>query len=108
MVALGSAWFAARPRVLAAFARIAGLRTLSFRPRDTEQKVLATLEGALATGQRLGAVRSDLPREYLLPLTLAVARASDQWLLSKAQASADERAAAVAQVAETYRRLLAR
>lgn len=106
MVALGADWFADRPVVLAMFARLAPARDASFRPQGTAAQVMGVLQQVIAAGQRLGAVRLDLPPDYMLPLMLAVARVSDQWLLTRAGEGEKARAAAVATVVATYRRLM--
>jgi hypothetical protein len=42
--------------------------------QETEQAMLPWLEQALATGQRLGAVRSDLPSAPLIAVVLGMAK----------------------------------
>lgn len=106
MVGLGAEWFADHPQVLACFSRVAGLGRVSFRPVEAERRVLGVLRAALAHGQALGAVRDDLPEAYLFPLTLAVAQASDHWMLTRAGGPPAERAEAVRMVVGNYRRLL--
>ena len=41
----------------------------------------------ISEGQQLGAVRDDIPMDYLLRLIFGMGQASDQWMLSKWQES---------------------
>jgi AcrR family transcriptional regulator len=50
---------------------------------ELERSVLPWIEGALATGQRIGAVRTDLPRGLLLAVVAGMGRAMDTWLITQ-------------------------
>jgi AcrR family transcriptional regulator len=51
--------------------------------QETEQAMLPWLEQALATGQRIGAVRSDLPSALLIAVVLGMGQAMDTWLMTQ-------------------------
>ncbi|MDX9719921.1 MAG: TetR/AcrR family transcriptional regulator [Myxococcota bacterium] len=47
------------------------------------EEMNALLRRAIALGQRLGAVRDDLPQDLLLSLMLAIDHASDTWIFAR-------------------------
>ncbi|MGE0297740.1 MAG: TetR/AcrR family transcriptional regulator [Pseudonocardia sp.] len=51
--------------------------------QELERPVLPWIEGALATGQRIGAVRTDLPSGLLVAVVVGMGRAMDVWLLTR-------------------------
>ncbi|MGE3288150.1 MAG: TetR/AcrR family transcriptional regulator [Pseudonocardia sp.] len=51
--------------------------------REMERTVLPWLERALATGQRIGAVRTDLPPGLLLAVVVGMGQAMDTWLMTR-------------------------
>lgn len=51
--------------------------------QDIEQAVLPWLEQTLAVGQRVGAVRDDLPSALLISLVVGMGQAMDIWLISQ-------------------------
>ena len=51
--------------------------------QEPEQAMLPWLEQALATGQRIGAVRSDLPSALLIAVVLGMGQAMDTWLMTQ-------------------------
>jgi len=54
-----------------------------------EQAVLPWMERVLTEGQRIGAVRADLPTSLLLAIAAGMGQAMDTWLLTHASASSD-------------------
>ncbi len=50
---------------------------------DLKQESLPWIEQALATGRRVGAVRSDLPSTLLITVVLGMGEAMDLWLMSQ-------------------------
>lgn len=54
---------------------------------ELEQAVLPWLQRVLATGQRLGAVRTDLPTGLLIAAAAGMGQAMDTWLLTQTVAS---------------------
>ncbi len=51
--------------------------------QDMEQAVLPWLEQTLTTGQRVGAVRSDLPSGLLISIVVGMGQAMDIWLMTR-------------------------
>ncbi|MDQ6739908.1 MAG: TetR/AcrR family transcriptional regulator, partial [Actinomycetota bacterium] len=50
---------------------------------DMEQASLPWIEQAIAAGQRVGAVRDDLPTTLLIAVVLGMGEAMDVWLMSE-------------------------
>lgn len=50
---------------------------------ELEQESIPWIEQALASGQRVGAVRDDLPPTLLITVVLGIGEAMDVWLLSQ-------------------------
>lgn len=50
---------------------------------EAEQAALPWIQEALATGQRVGAVRDDLPPSLLIAVVLGMGEAMDLWLVSQ-------------------------
>jgi AcrR family transcriptional regulator len=64
-------------------------------------------ERVLARGQQLGAVRNDLPLEFLVELTLAVGETGDRWLLEHwSEMTKKQREHTVAAEMDAFHRLL--
>jgi AcrR family transcriptional regulator len=57
--------------------------TLQQAEREMERGATPWVEQALAVGQRLGAVRSDLPSNLLIAVVVGLGRAMDTWLLTQ-------------------------
>jgi AcrR family transcriptional regulator len=102
-------------RTLAATPRLAGLLrdwltgagapALGAAQRDAEQATLPWLQRTLATGQAIGAVRTDLPPELIIALAMGMGQAIDTWLITRPPGD-EELAAAVRTLMETMRRAL--
>jgi AcrR family transcriptional regulator len=77
---------AASPQ-LAALVRgwVAASKNPSFQQAmgEVEQATLPWIEQALATGQRVGAVRTDLPPTLLIAVILGMGEAMDLWLVAQ-------------------------
>jgi AcrR family transcriptional regulator len=56
---------------------------------DLEQESLPWVEQALIAGQRVGAVRDDLPAALLIAVVLGMGEAMDVWMLSQQPADHD-------------------
>lgn len=102
-------------RTLAASPRLAGLLrdwlagtggpALGTAQREAEQATLPWLRKTLATGQAVGAVRTDLPPELIIALAMGMGQAIDTWLIT--QPPGDEQLAdAVHTLMDTMRRAL--
>ena len=50
---------------------------------EMEQAVLPWIEQTLAAGQRIGAVRSDLPSALLIAVVVGMGQAMDTWLMTQ-------------------------
>jgi AcrR family transcriptional regulator len=70
---------------------------------EAEQEVLPWLMQTLAAGQRVGAVRTDIPAELIIAIALGMGQAMDTWLIVKRPA---DLAAAVATLMDMMRRAL--
>ena len=57
--------------------------TLQQVQQEIEQSVVPWLERALAAGQRLGAVRSDVPSALLIAVVVGMGQAMDTWLMTQ-------------------------
>jgi AcrR family transcriptional regulator len=51
--------------------------------QELEQSTMPWLESALAAGQRVGAVRTDLPSSLLIAVVLGMGQAMDTWLVTQ-------------------------
>jgi AcrR family transcriptional regulator len=51
--------------------------------QELEQSAMPWLEGALASGQQVGAVRADLPSSLLIAVVLGMGQAMDIWLVTQ-------------------------
>jgi AcrR family transcriptional regulator len=51
--------------------------------QEAEQAVLPWMEHALAVGQRIGAVRTDLPSGLLIAVVFGMGQAMDSWLITQ-------------------------
>jgi AcrR family transcriptional regulator len=60
-----------------------GAPPLGASQHDAEQEALPWVMGALAAGQRVGAVRSDLPHELLLSVVMGIGQAIDVWVITR-------------------------
>ncbi|GAA4345167.1 TetR/AcrR family transcriptional regulator [Microbacterium rhizosphaerae] len=49
--------------------------------RNAEQATLPWLEQTVAAGQRIGAIRTDLPADFLIAIALGMGQAMDTWLI---------------------------
>ncbi|UUT35775.1 hypothetical protein [Microbacterium elymi] len=56
---------------------------------EAEQATLPWLMEAVAAGQRIGAVRTDLPDELLIALALGMGQAMDTWLITRRSGERD-------------------
>nr|WP_274637783.1 TetR/AcrR family transcriptional regulator [Microbacterium bovistercoris] len=56
---------------------------------EAEQATLPWLMEAVAAGQRIGAVRADLPDELLIALALGMGQAMDTWLITRRSGERD-------------------
>jgi AcrR family transcriptional regulator len=63
--------------------------------RDAERELVPWVVAALARGQEIGAVRTDLPTELLLSVVLAMGQAVDIWMITAAPADPEAAGAAV-------------
>ena len=78
--------------------RAARLVSMSMKSPDVLTETYKQLEQSSSTwfveviseGQKLKAVRDDIPQDYLIMLIFAFGQASDQWLLSKWQTAEKE------------------
>lgn len=52
------------------------------RQDDAERALLPWMTQALAVGQRIGAVRTDVPSDLLLAVVMAVGQAMDTWMIT--------------------------
>lgn len=77
---------AARPQLAALARGWAAASTnsaLQQAQQEMEQTVLPWMQQALAAGQRVGAVRSDLPSALLIAVVVGMGQAMDTWLVSQ-------------------------
>lgn len=51
--------------------------------QDMQRDLMPWLEGAVAVGQRAGAVRADLPTALLIAVVLGMGQAMDLWLITQ-------------------------
>ncbi len=51
--------------------------------QDLTQALLPWLEQAVANGQRVGAIRTDLPSDLLITVVMGMGQAMDIWLMSR-------------------------
>ena len=63
--------------------------TLQQAQQEMEQAVLPWLEQTLTAGQRIAAVRSDLPSALLIAVVVGMGQAMDTWLMTQASDSDD-------------------
>ena len=63
---------------------------LSETYRQLEQSSSAWFSFVLGEGQKVKAVREDIPMDYLVMLVFGFGQASDQWMLSKWQSKKEE------------------
>jgi AcrR family transcriptional regulator len=68
---------------------IAALRNPALQQAQLEHAVLPWIEQTLAAGQRLGAVRSDVPSALLITVVVGMGQAMDTWLVTQ-QPDADQ------------------
>ncbi len=61
----------------------AGSPVLQRAQHELEQAVMPWIEQALATGQHIGAVRSDLPSALLIAVVVGMGQAMDIWLMTQ-------------------------
>ncbi|MBO0980155.1 TetR/AcrR family transcriptional regulator [Microbacterium sp. SD291] len=102
-------------RTLAASPRLAGLLrdwlsgtgapALGAAQRDAEQATLPWLQKTLATGQAVGAVRTDLPPELIIALAMGMGQAIDTWLITRPPGD-EQLAEAVRTLMDAMRRAL--
>lgn len=57
--------------------------------RELERAVVPWMERVLAAGQRIGAVRTDLPSGLLIAVAAGMGQAMDTWLLTQSSGGAD-------------------
>jgi hypothetical protein len=57
--------------------------------QDMEQAVGPWMEKVLAAGQRIGAVRTDLPSGLLIAIAAGMGQAMDIWLLTQSSDATD-------------------
>ena len=56
---------------------------------EIEEEALPWIQQSLVAGQRIGAVRSDLPATLLIAVVLGMGEAMDLWLMGQPPGSAD-------------------
>jgi AcrR family transcriptional regulator len=106
VVTAGATWFGEHPEVMAMLHRLS-----SEGPRvppalhPVAMRVALVIAGAVDAGQRVGAVRSDLPQDLLVEVVVSVASTADRWLLRTA--SDGDLAGRVVTVVDLYRRVAA-
>lgn len=69
--------------LLRGWAAATGNPALQATQAEMEQASIPWLEQALTVGQRLGAVRSDLPSGLLIAVVMGMGQAMDFWLISQ-------------------------
>jgi AcrR family transcriptional regulator len=57
--------------------------------RDAERATLPWLMQTVAAGQRIGAVRTDLPADFLVAVAMGMGQAMDTWLITRPPEDAD-------------------
>ncbi|GAA3605526.1 hypothetical protein GCM10022236_04270 [Microlunatus ginsengisoli] len=57
--------------------------------QEMEKAVVPWMERVLATGQRIGAVRTDLPSGLLIAIAVGMGQAMDTWLLTQSPNAAN-------------------
>jgi AcrR family transcriptional regulator len=62
---------------------VAGNPALQQAQQQMEQAVLPWMTQALAAGQRVGAIRTDLPSALLIAVILGMGQAMDTWLITQ-------------------------
>ena len=70
---------------------------------DLTEAVLPWLQQALAHGQRVGAVRTDLPSDLLITVVMGMGQAMDIWLMTR-QPGADDLPRTISVLIEMMRR----
>ena len=70
-----------------------GVPALEQAQRDAEQTALPWLAQALAAGQEIGAIRTDIPDALLLAVITAIGRVIDSWVIAEAPNPLDHAAA---------------
>ena len=70
-----------------------GVPALEQAQRDAEQTALPWLAEALAAGQEIGAIRTDIPDALLLAVITAIGRVIDSWVIAEAPNPLDHAAA---------------
>lgn len=70
-----------------------GVPALEQAQRDAEQTALPWLAQALAAGQEIGAMRTDIPDALLLAVITAIGRVIDSWVIAEAPNPLDHAAA---------------
>ena len=73
--------------------------------RDAEQATLPWLTQALAAGQAIGAIRTDIPDTLILAIGMAIGRVIDSWVIAEAP-DPDDHAAAVHTIVGILRRAI--
>ena len=76
---------------------------LRLRIDEVEQRLIGALTAIFDTGMRVGALRNDLDQDFMLALAFAMARPSDEWLVSAKDIEQARMRART--VSENYRRL---
>ncbi len=71
---------------------------------DLTEAVLPWLQQALAHGQRVGAVRTDLPSDLLITVVMGMGQAMDIWLMTR-QPDADDLPRMISVLMEMMRRV---
>jgi AcrR family transcriptional regulator len=61
----------------------AGAPALGSAQHEAEQEVFPWIVGTLAAGQRIGAIRTDVPVELLLAVVMGMGQAVDVWLITR-------------------------
>jgi len=73
--------------------------------RDAELSALPWMTRALAAGQSIGAIRTDIPDALLLAIGMAIGRVIDSWVIAEAP-DPREHAAAVHTIVDILRRAI--
>ncbi|HET6301276.1 TetR/AcrR family transcriptional regulator [Microbacterium sp.] len=60
-----------------------GIPALSSAQHEAEQEAMPWLTQTLATGQAIGAVRTDLPPDLIIALAMGMGQAIDTWLITR-------------------------
>lgn len=58
--------------------------TLNETMKEAEQQLIPWLEQTIAVGQRVGAVRTDIPTGLIIALVMGMGQAMDTWLITSA------------------------